>query len=159
MASSKKIKSGTIQVEGLSELNKSLRALGPEMQKELQETNRSVARFVADDARAAAESLGGVAAHVAPSIKAVGGARSAGVAFGGARYPMAGGAEFGAGHGVIRQRTSGSYHGYNQFDTWQGNSTEAGYFVYPTIRKDADRIETDYTRALEDLMKKAFPTS
>lgn len=157
MASSRKIRSGTLAIEGLAELNKALRALGPEMQNELRDTNRFVAQFVAADARSAASALGGVAAHVAPSIKAVGGNRSAGVAFGGARYPMAAGAEFGAGHNVVRSRTTGGYKGYNQFDAWSGNDTRAGYFVYPAIRQDSSRIETEYGKAMDRLLKKAFP--
>lgn len=144
MASSKKVKTGTIRVEGLSQLNKQLKALGPEMQRELVESSRNVARFVTEDARSAAGSLGGVAAHVAPSLSAVGGARSAGVAFGGARFPMAGGAEFGS----VR---------FKQFKMWRGNGSDAGYFVYPTIRRDADRIETEYNQSIEALLKKAFP--
>lgn len=157
MASSKKIKTGTIQVEGLAELNKALRSLDGDLAKEMRDVNRSVAGFVAADARGAAQALGGVAAHVAPSIKAVGGVSSAGVAFGGARYPMGPGAEFGAGRDLSRQRSSGSYKGYNQFDAWQGNDHNAGYFVYPSIRRDADRIETEYTKAVDALTKKAFP--
>src|SRR5437879_12566429 len=128
MAKASKIKSGTVQVEGLRELNKALRALGPELQKELGQASKSVADFVASDARGAALMLGGVAAKVAPSIKGVGGVRSAGVAFGGARYPMAAGAEFGAGHDLHRTRSSGSYKGFNQFDRWKGNGSDAGYF-------------------------------
>lgn len=157
MASSKKIKTDTVQVEGLAELNKALKSLGPDMQKKLVAANRNVAQFVASDARGAAQALGGVAGHVAPSIKAVGGGRSAGVAFGGARYPMAPGAEFGAGQGLTRKRSSGSYLGFNQFDEWRGNGQDAGYFVYPTIRQDADRIESEWTKSVDELLKEAFP--
>lgn len=136
-----RIRSGDIRVTGLSELNRRLRALGPDVQKELKETNRSVAEFVADDARGAARSIGGVAAKVAPSIKAKGGNTSAGVSFGGAAYPMAGGAEFGS----IK---------YKQFKPWRGNGSDAGYFVYPAIRQDAERITTEYTHALDRLMRR-----
>ena len=130
-----------LRVHGLSELNRTMKALGPEVQKELKETNKSVAEFVADDARAAAHTLGGVAAKVAPSIKAKGGTTSAGVSFGGAAYPFAGGAEFGA-------------MKYKQFKPWRGNSSDAGYFVYPAIRQDADRITTEYTEAIDALMRR-----
>lgn len=157
MAKASKIKTGTVSVEGLRELNKALRALGPDMQKKLGAASRSVAEFVASDARSAALRLGGVAAKVAPSIKGVGGARSAGVAFGGARYPMAAGAEFGAGQDLHRRRSSGAYLGFNQFEPWRGNGKDAGYFVYPSIRQDADRIVTEYGKAIDDLLKEAFP--
>jgi hypothetical protein len=130
-----------VRVHGLTELNRTLREMGPEFQKELKETNRSVAGFVADDARAAAYSLGGVAAKVAPTVKAAGGTAWAGVSFGGSAYPFAGGAEFGS-------------LAYKQFKPWQGNGSDAGYFLYPSIRRDADRIETEYSKALDRLLDK-----
>jgi hypothetical protein len=144
MARSQKVRSGTVKVDGLVELNKALRALGPEAQKELKEASRKVADFVAKDAASAARTIGGVAAHVAPSIKPVGGVSGAGVGFGGAAYPMAGGAEFGS----IR---------FKQFKQWRGNSSDAGYFVYPAIRQDADRIETEFIEAIDDIIKRRFP--
>lgn len=136
-----RIRSGTVAVEGLTELNRALRRMGPEFPKEMRAVNKTVAEFVANDARSNAYSLGGVAAHVAPSIKASAGTTSAGVAFGGPSWPMAGGAEFGS----IR---------YKQFQPWRGNGPDAGYFVYPAIRQDADRIEDEYTEAVDDLIKK-----
>ena len=136
-----RIRSGTVEVHGLTELNRALRGISKEAQGDLKEASRKVAEFVASDAKAAAYSLGGVAAHVAPSIGRVGGVSSAGVAFGGARYPMAGGAEFGS----IR---------YKQFKPWRGNSSSAGLFVYPSIRRDADRIETEYRDAIDGLLEK-----
>lgn len=144
MARSQKIRSGTVKVAGLPELSRALKAIGPEAQKELKEASRRVATFVANDARSAAHSLGGVAAHVAPSIKPVGGVSGAGVAGGGAAYPMFGGAEFGS----MR---------FKQFQPWRGNSSDAGYFMYPAIRQDADRIETEFTAAVDDIIKRRFP--
>jgi len=130
-----------VRVHGLNELNRALREMGPEFQKELKETNRSVAGFVAEDARAAAYSLGGVAAKVAPTVKAAGGTTWAGVSMGGSAYPMAGGAEFGS-------------LAFKQFKPWRGNGSDAGYFLYPAIRQDVDRIESEYSKALDRLLKK-----
>ena len=136
-----RVRTGAVRVEGLTELNRALKAIGPELQKELKATNLSVAEMVAGDAKAAAYSLGGVAAHVAPSIQAKGYTTSAAVSGGGPTYPMFGGAEFGS----IR---------FKQFKPWRGNGSDAGYFVYPAIRQDADRITTEYTDAIDDLMRK-----
>jgi len=141
---SSRISTGTVKIDGLRELNKALREIGPEAEKELRAASKSVAELVANDARAAAHTIGGVAAHVAPSIRAVAGVKSAGVGIGGARYPMAGGAEF------------GSYR-YKQFKPWRGNSSDAGYFLYPSIRRDADRIVTEYTAALDGVIRRRFP--
>lgn len=134
-----RIRTGDVKVEGLAALNRQLKALGPEFQKELKKASLSVASFVADDARAAAYAQGGVAAHVAPSIVAKGYTTSAAVAFGGTGFEMAGGAEFGS----LK---------YKQFKVWRGNSSDAGYFLYPAIRQDSDRIVTEYTDALDDLI-------
>lgn len=130
-----------VKVTGLVELNKALKALGPEVQKELKAANFEVGSMVADDARSIALGLGDVAAKVAPSIKATKTAVGAAVSFGGAAYPFAGGAEFGA----LR---------FKQFKTWRGNGSDAGYFVYPAIRQDADQIETTYVERIDDIMRK-----
>lgn len=142
MARTQRIKTGLVEVKGMAELNKALKELGPEFKGEMRKANKTVADFVAADAKAAAYTIGGVAAHVAPSIKATAGAQSAGVSFGGPAYPMAGGAEFGS------QR-------FKQFKEWRGNGFDAGYFAYPSIRHDADRIETEYGKAIDDLIRKA----
>lgn len=130
-----------VKVTGLVELNKALKALGPEVQKELKAANFEVGDMVAGDARSIALGLGGVAAKVAPSIKATKTAVGAAVSFGGAAYPFAGGAEFGS----LR---------FKQFKTWRGNGSDAGYFLYPAIRQDADQIETTYVERIDDIMRK-----
>lgn len=144
MARSSKIKTGTVEVEGLRDLSRALKELGPDAQKELRSASKEVAGFVARDASSAAHSLGGVAAHVAPSIRAVGGVGGAGVSFGGSAYPMAGGAEFGS----VR---------FKQFQPWRGSGSDAGYFVYPSIRQDSDRIVTEFTHAVNKVIERRFP--
>ena len=52
-------------------------------------------------------SLGGVAAKTAPSIRALAEQRYAKLVFGGARYPFAFGANFGAEHDVLRDMGAG----------------------------------------------------
>lgn len=152
--STKRVRTGLIQVDGLAELRRTLKDFNPEMQKELRKANRSVATLVAKDARAAAVALGGVAAHVAPSVKASAGIASAGVALGGIGFEMAAGAEFGAGQDKLRNRRTGQYVGYRQFEPWRGNSSDAGYFLYPAIRRDADRVVTEYTAAVEAIIER-----
>lgn len=136
-----RLSAGEVRVDGLRELNQHLKALDKDLPKELRKVNKTVAELVRADAKAAAYSLGGVAAHVAPSIKPAAGKDWAGVAIGGPSYPMAGGAEFGS----VRHK---------QFNPWRGNGSDAGYFLYPTIRHDADRILTEYTHALDDFLER-----
>lgn len=134
-------KSQGVNVRGLAELNRALKQLGPEVRAELKAANVEVGEMVANDAANIAYGLGGVAAKTAPSIKATKTQNGAGVAFGGAAYPFAGGAEF------------GSFR-YKQFQPWRGNGAGAGYFLYPAIRQDSDEIAETYMERLDDLIRK-----
>ena len=69
-----------IFVHGLPELSRALKQLGGDFPKELRNAGKDVASFVASEARAKAQSIGGVAAHVASSVKPSAGAQYAGVA-------------------------------------------------------------------------------
>lgn len=136
-------KAGAIRVEGVAELSRSLRAVGPEARSGLRDASKAVAGFVASDSAAAASSLGGVAAKSAPSLKPRGSVSgAAGVALGGSAYPFAGGAAFGSDR-------------FKQFKPWKGNGPDAGYFLYPQIRSNAERIVAEYTTALGEIIKKA----
>lgn len=148
------MRSGTIQVEGLGALSKALADFGPEVRKELRKANYEVADDVADEAQGRALSVGGVAAHVAPTIKASAGLKSAGVALQG---DAAAGAEFGANRDGQRKRSSGTYIGYRQFKPWRGAGSNAGYFLYPTIRDNADQIKDTYQRDIDRLTARLFP--
>lgn len=140
-SSTSRVKTGTVGVEGLGELSRALKELGPEFPKEMRKVNKTTAEKVAQHARSNALALGGVAAKAAPSVKASAGVKSAGVALGGQRYPFAAGAEFGS----VR---------FKQFPIWRGNGSDAGYFLYPAIREDADQIHADYMQALDDLVRR-----
>jgi len=134
-----------LRVNGLNELNRALKAIGGrELQGELKKAGLTVANVVADDAVSNAYSLGGVAAHVAPSIKAAARFTGAGVSLGGSSHPAAAGAEFG---GQGRPTTQ-------QFAPWRGSGSSAGYFVYPAIRSNSDRIADEYLEAVVDLARK-----
>lgn len=131
-----------VKVTGLNELNRALRDMGGrEFQKELKEAGAEVAGEVASGARGRALALGGVAAKTAPSIRAAAGFTSAGVGFGGSGYPFAMGAEFGS----VR---------FKQFKPWRGNGSDAGYFVYESIRDNADMIGQRYLDAVDDVLRK-----
>lgn len=134
-------KSDGVNVEGLAQLREALKAVSGDAAKELSAAGKDVAQFVAEDARGAALGLGGVAAKIAPSIKAAAAAGGGAISLGGTAYPMAAGAEFG---GQGRPTTQ-------QFKPHLGRT---GYAVYPTIRRDADRIESEFGSAIDDLMRK-----
>lgn len=127
-----------IGYEGLNQLNRDLKAIGKDAQGELKKANVTVATKEGQRAQAAAYSLGGVSAHVAPGIKGGGGNAWAGIRLG--TDPAAGGAEFG---GQRRPTTQ-------QFRPWLGHT---GYAVYPTIRRDNEEITSTWFEAIENLMK------
>lgn len=137
-----RIKAGAsgVGAEGLNKLNRDLKAISKEAQGDLKKANVNVAEREGKRAQAAAYSLGGVAAHVAPSISGGGGNAWAGIK-GGSGQPAFMGAEFG---GQGRPTTQ-------QFKPWRGTT---GFFVYPTIRRDNEDITRTWAEAIEGLMKK-----
>ena len=132
------MQTGFIGVEGLRELSRDLRNVGhPRL---LSRAHRELSRRVALEARRAALAQGGVAAKSAPAIRWVGGATRAGVRLDASgRYPFAFGAEFGS----VR---------YPQFKPWRGSSSGAGYFLYPTIRRELPKAADDYLDTLEAVL-------
>ena len=136
-----------VRVEGLADLQRELRKLDSKLPRELRQANLKAAELVATAARSKASSLGGVAAKTAPSIKAAAEQRRSKVTIGGPKYPFAMGAEFG---GQGRPTTM-------QFKPWSGRDSGAGYFLYPAIRGTRDEFIEVYERAIDQLMRAAFP--
>jgi hypothetical protein len=130
---------GAVRVVGLNETVAALKALENGSEVAVRLAGKAAATEVAGHASSAAYSLGGVAAHVAPSIKASAGIKSAGVALSG---DAAMGAEFG---GQGRPTTQ-------QFKPWLGHT---GYFLYPTIRRDSDSINEKFRTALDAIIREA----
>lgn len=126
------------RVEGLPELDRALDRLRHDAPDELREADEEVAGEIADQAQAAGFALGGVAAKAAPTVSASGG----NVGFGGVEY--AAGAEFG---GRGRPTTQ-------QFKPWRGSGEGAGYFLYPTIRRNDDRIADMYVDKINRLIER-----
>jgi len=134
-----------IRVEGLKEFNRELRKIDRDFPKQVRLVNLRIATQVANEARAGAQSLGGVAAKAAPSIKALAQQARAQVKLGSDRYPYALGAEF------------GSAGKYPQFKAWRGSGQSAGYFLYPAIRHESPQIIASYSRMVADVTRAAFP--
>jgi hypothetical protein len=116
---------------------RALRKLPKELQTEMRKASQEIAQDIATRAASAARQQGGVARHVAPSIKAK---RD--------RYPVvvlggtqrlggpALGAEFGGG---ARPRT-------RQFQPHRGTR---GYFMFPTVRDRSDEALKSWLDALQ----------
>lgn len=144
MARTTRIKAGSdegaIRVEGLNQMVARLKALETGAEVGIRLANKEASTKVATGAKGAASSLGGVAAHVAPGIKASAGVKSASVSLG--DDPAAPGAEFGGGRRPTTQ----------QFQPWLGHT---GYFLFPTIRRESDAINTTYRAALDRVIREA----
>jgi hypothetical protein len=138
-----------ILVEGLYEFLAQVKATAPEVAKEVSNVNKRAADIVKDTAKAKAAGLGGVANKAAGSLATSKSTRLSSVRLG-RGMPFAFGAEFGAKH-------------YPQFKPWRGNqwvsgegpATGVGYFLYPAIRDERAKIETEYMAAMLALMRMA----
>ena len=133
-------------IEGLDDFRKELRSVDGKWNRELGAASFEVASFVVADAEQAAQGLGGVAAYAAAhgGLKPSRAATAARITLGGPQAPMELGAEFGS----IQ---------YHQFKPWLGADEEAGYVLFPTIRRDRDRIGDTYLDLLEKVARAAFP--
>lgn len=138
-------------------LNKALRKLPKETTVKLRDAAQQIAGEVASEASGRASSVGGVAKYVAPTIKASRDRVPVIKMGGSSRLPASGdgwarsrngsrqtvgdviwGAEYGGG---ARPSTQ-------QFAPWKGNSTGAGYFLWPTVRDNNADIAETYSEAL-----------
>lgn len=155
---SRTVSRDAVEVRGLTEFQRALRDIDQSMPRELRKANKSAAEIVASAARDRAVSLGGVAAKSAPSLKAGGEQRFAKVSLGGARYPFALGANFGAQHNIARNTSRGLVLGWNQFPEWGGNQWMGGAadrFLYWAIRRKRDEFVSEYERLIDQLARKA----
>lgn len=144
-------------------LNKALRKLPKEASAKLRDASQDIAKKIASDAADAARSQGGLAAIVAPSIRAsrdrvpvVRMGDSSPLPTSGTGYTRSRsgtrqtvgdviwGAEFGGG---ARPTTT-------QFRPWRGSGNGAGYFLFPTVKDAHEFIQDEYSDALLDALNK-----
>lgn len=138
-----------VVIEGLSGFAKALKAVDEDFPKSLRKANYDLAGEIVTRARSEARSEGPVEAAASRSLKSARSANSSTVVGGGARYPYFWGAEFGS-------------KAYKQFQPWRGNQWGGweggpGYFLHPTIRRDAKALLDEYMKTIDALTAKAFP--
>lgn len=155
----------TMQFYRVESLNATLRAIPKEANATLRDASQSIAGEVAGDAAAAARSQGGLAAIVAPTIRAardrvpyikMGGSKQLPKEGNGWKRKTRKGANqtigdamWGAEFGGQRRRTT------QQFRPWRGSSHGAGYFLWPAVRDNRAYIEKAYGDALIEAIDKA----
>lgn len=141
----------SVNVKGLKEFRVSLKKAGDEYPNKLKEANVDVANFVKTGSQGKAGSVGGVAPKAAAAMRAAKSGAGATVYLGGPKSPYAMGAEFGA----KRYPQFKSYRSAGPADAFQGSE---GYFVFPFIRENRDKIIEMYWQKLEEINKHAFPS-
>lgn len=129
-----------IDVHGLKDLQRELRAVDRDWPKELRKANKSAADLVAEGTRQSFASRGGVAPKVAASVKSLAQQRNASVRIGGDRFPYAMGSNFGS----VR---------YKQFPP----PVKPDYSLYRTIEDKRSEVVESYGQAIDDLTSRAFP--
>lgn len=159
-----------MQVTGLKELQKQLRAADPAMAKRLQQVNKKLAQDIADKARGRASAH--VSTRTKASIKGSASGREARVSLGGERVPEALGNEFGGSRNLSpgpqggRNRFSTSTVGTGstfrattsrqggirtrtrQFPPWNNGE---GYFLYPTVRAERDTLNEQWLSVFDEI--------
>lgn len=149
-----------VEIEGLKEFRKELKALGPEWPKALRKQYKAISDKVAQSAQAKASSLGGVHAKAAPGIKGYATADSGavGVPSGGVAAVGVWGAKKHTGWYAKPQFANSP----PQHPKWVGNSWEPGgsggpYGVNAAIAAELPFIEKAFTAVVDDVTKQAFP--
>lgn len=147
----------TIRVDGLRELRAALTAVDESLVDIIEVANRKAADLVAERARSKAATLGRREARAAATLRTGKSSKAATLRLGNNATPGALGAEFGAYHDQLRNTHRGVMRGWNQFRVWRGSSTDAGYFLWPTIRDQRTEILAAHTAELDRLLRRYFP--
>jgi hypothetical protein len=140
----------TFTYTNIAGLNRTLNALPKVAQAEMRNASLEIAEDVAREAASRASAQGGVAALVAPTIKAKRD-RVPKVEMGGSKRLPADGRRRSGPRQTIGDVIWGAEFGsdrFRQFRPWRGNGSLAGYFLWPAIRDDAADILDRYGEAL-----------
>ncbi len=159
----------TARTYGIREFNRSLRQAAGVAGKDLSAPGRDLAqRIVIPAAQRRAGQLGRMQVRSAATLRPASVQGGGAVRLGYARVPFALGAEFGAARNTYQtkssrrlrrvppgwQRTWARYRGLNQFQPWRGDTTEAGYFLWPAIRATLPQLQREYLEALTVLARR-----
>lgn len=155
-----------VEITGLREFRKALKAVGPEFPKELTKANRDVAKIAERVSQNEARAMGGIQRRAASAIKGSANARSARIQIKpsrGKRNPtaMANVAFWGA------KKRTGWYRskpqGKAQHPEWVGagwqvaEPNEGPYAINPALARHLDDIVAAHAAALNRLAARAFP--
>ena len=60
-------------------------------------------------------------------------------------------------YGATAVKVTGVRIGWNQFKPWLGNREGAGYFLFPTVRRNIDEIIDIYGDGMQKILRDVFP--
>lgn len=144
-----------VRIEGLTEFRKELRKVaGKDGLAALKAVNVKVAEMIVDRTK---PKMSKRSTRSAASLKAAKTGNAAFVRGGGKTAPMFGGVEFGAYRNQPRRVARGVVKGWNQFDMWRGNASNAGYFLYDTVRSSSEEVVQMYRDGMIHIARDAFP--
>lgn len=144
-----------VRIEGLTEFRKELRKVaGKDGLAALKAVNVKVAEMIVERTK---PKMGKRSTRSAASLKAAKTGNAAFVRGGGKNAPMFGGVEFGAYRNQPRRVARGTVSGWNQFEMWRGNASDAGYFLYATVRASSEEVVQMYRDGMIDVARGAFP--
>jgi hypothetical protein len=148
----------SIQFSGLPEIRDAIKRLGNVADTaEFKAAGYNVAsKVVIPAARARATSVGRMQVRAAKTLAPVKTPAGGAVRFG-AGFRGAMGAEFGADRNQRRNTRDGLQLGWNQFKPWRGSGENAGYFLWPAIRANAEQIIEAFANELDPLLERLFP--
>lgn len=154
--------SGQIEIRGLADFRRALKAMDPDWPKALTKVHRAVATEAAGIARGIATGMGGVRAKAAGTIKGSGNQRSARIG------PSGGGGIGNVAFWGAKKHTGWYGHSsYNdsqsaQHPPWVGSSWEVGnagegpYAINPAVATYEPRMEQRYFDMVLELAHDAF---
>lgn len=160
--------SSAVQVEGLAELRKALRVMGPEWGRMLSKTHREIAKRTAALARSKAGGVGRPQARMSGAIKGSGTQTAASITVSqSGRHPFANPAFWGQ-----TKRTgwyasiwaAGHHDGRAQALPWVGSDWDVGvagqgpYAINDAIADELPKILDTYGEELDALFRAAFPS-
>jgi 4-alpha-glucanotransferase len=145
-----------IQVEGLRKLKRELKAVEDGLQKELARANKRVTAGIIVPA-----AVSNASARTNPrwghlainTLRALATQEKAQVAVGSNKVTWAAGHNFGSKH----ERITNGRHSVNQFPPSKGYR-RGDYALYEAIEEKAGESLEEWTRALDDLLARSFPS-
>lgn len=147
-----------IAVKGLAELRQALLGIDDSLVDVVRVANKKAADLVVERTQPAADAVSRMASAAARTLRSGRQGEVATVRLGNNKRPFALGAEFGAYPNQPRRTRSGRIiTGWNQFESWRGAKKTAGYFLWPTIRKNSDEILRTYREQLDKTLRIYFP--